>query len=734
LTQEFLHLYNLAFCVMAGPADLDFPSETGNTRQQQICQDIRSTWHALTTPPMVQGEDGKLIPSSEPEIGWTTEEEIEQFKRLNRQGEFPREERSIKSVYGATEAKEFDAQLPKLVPNYDRRLHTLPTMYQRLQAEYAIKTQSVAIPRVTEDMVLAKTRNCMGVMAPNIMQALQTHIADEYNKIYVEKKQEGCESANTRDAGNVFVANRIALCAALHGQAVLTTFNKLSHFEQLFQDEDGDVCEASLLNGLKFFSRFQNRDMMEESEFVKGVKELKSEQMNLGDLKMYAQDRQQKFFGDGFGPLVLEDIQKLLTAHYFDQVYEDMLRELDTTTTEITQCMPAYGPASMHFSAVFLHQDEKFMGTYYRYRPLDNWTKAFSSDAPKDQEGDGYDDGRERPFASICAENVKVVAECCNKLPTTRPVDRAYLLGNLIGMATAPDVVVPIENVHHLNKFEQESMNFVAQRNITAAVKNTLDDVNKKIAVTSYRFGHPAKIAENLDVLMERLLSILLGYNYPFTSRDRPTKFHYLSLDVVIPFMFRHRCALSGGLMGQDAKTDLPGTTHETKIFASHLFQAVCQKIWKNDQGEEIVDEKGADEVNAKIKEWYELWVLSFEDGATHRKFLNESLVQFLLSSRYSSPSHDKLRKRIQELNRSKADWCRVRSYMKSFSKLVDQHGEDLLAKNVPEDKVNIKPDPALEEHLLHAVDEPQAAPRQEARSDVLTHREIWKKKSRRGN
>lgn len=186
--------------------------------------------------------------------------------------------------------------------------------------------------------------------------------------------------------------------------------------------------------------------------------------------------------------------------------------------------------------------------------------------------------------------------------------------------------------------------------------------------------------------------------------------------------------------MGQDAKTNLPGTAHETKICASHLFQAVCQNNWKNDQGKEIVDEKGADEVNAKIKEWYELWVLSFEDGATHRKFLNESLVQFLLSSRYSSPSQDKLRKRIQELNRSKADWCRVGSYMKSFSKLVDQHGEDLLATNVPEDKVNIKPDTAPEEHLLHAVDEPQAAPRQEARSDVLTHREIWKKKSRRGN
>merc|ERR1719189_2159501 len=70
---------------------------------------------------------------------------------------------------------------------------------------------------------------------------------------------------------------------------------------------------------------------------------------------------------------------------------------------------------------------------------------------------------------------------------------------------------------------------------------------------------------------------------------------------------------------------------------------------------------------------------------------------------------------------------------MKSFSKLVDQHGEDLLAKNVPVDKVNIKPDPAPEEHVLHMVDEPQAAPRQEARSDALTLKEIWKKKSRSG-
>jgi hypothetical protein len=254
-------------------------------------------------------------------------------------------------------------------------------------------------------------------------------------------------------------------------------------------------------------------------------------------------------------------------------------------------------------------------------------------------------------------------------------------MANLINMSSGPDVVPDPQCHGHLNKFEKRAINYVIPRNVSAAVKSTSDDVVLNVQATAYRFTHPVALQDDIVVLKnDRLLSLCLGYDYPYLQKEQPRQFRHLSLDIVIPFLYRWKKQLLPKENHSEApatlREHLDGTILETLIYQSHLFQAVCAKVYNEKM---IPDPEGVVAMDAKIENWYTKWICS--DTQSEQALRNDVLM-FLLECRYEQTGDNVLKEEVRQLNKQVTEWKSLKGYLGSFNQFIQNHGDDLLGKN----------------------------------------------------
>merc|ERR1712070_893811 len=201
------------------------------------------------------------------------------------------------------------------------------------------------------------------------------------------------------------------------------------------------------------------------------------------------------------------------------------------------------------------------------------------SHSDSDDSDDDDDGQRVRPF-SQSPQELLILGQVLQEFRTLSPEERAYVVANLMNMASSPDIPVSLNENSSMSEFELRSANFVLQRFISAIVKLTMDSVLTNLATVSYEFAHPANIARNSHKIQQRFLSVLLGYDYPYLVEDRPRGNWHLKPTTVIRYLYRHRNKLLS-LMGpdKDALMTVDGTTEEADIHMSPLFAAVKERL-----------------------------------------------------------------------------------------------------------------------------------------------------------
>jgi hypothetical protein len=307
-------------------------------------------------------------------------------------------------------------------------------------------------------------------------------------------------------------------------------------------------------------------------------------------------------------------------------------------------------------------------------------------------------DQQEQSFARL-HPNVRRLADCTNSLTNTSPYDRAYLMSSLIASQTSPDVVVPVQHASRLSRdgFEERSVNYVIQRFVSAGVKSTLDDVLLNSSNLAGRFTYGPNIEQNWMALEERLLSLLLGYKYPYLAKERPRTDRHLHLDTVIPFLYRHKDSLTkleASQVSQSTSGDQHCISLEKRIDESYLFQAVCQAMFEVSGGtitkKSISDAASGEafdaskKTKADILNWYDLWDESAENEGSQR-LLNSALINYLLESRSSASPRLLLQKEVQDLRDQVEKWEKFKHYLLQFKDLVAKHSKDLLSAEDPQ-------------------------------------------------
>jgi len=285
-------------------------------------------------------------------------------------------------------------------------------------------------------------------------------------------------------------------------------------------------------------------------------------------------------------------------------------------------------------------------------------------------------DNANRQFADI-SQTVRTLGRSLMKFDNTSPEQRAYLISSLIDMASGPDIPVAIQSNNSLNAFELRSANFVLQRYLSSMVKGTMDSVLMSIASVNYRFAQPDEILKNNAQLQERLLSVLLGYDYPYLTSEQPRRTRYLSLDVVIPFLFRHRSVLIKMVDEDGSSVEMAGVSLEADIHKSHLFRAITAKDVFHHSSEGQVP---SEQRSALINQWYTKWTTANDtDNELDHKSLVCDLVTFLVQSRYRFSKDEQ---RIKELEGQLDEWRGVEAHLQSFSGYVSKFQSRLVGND----------------------------------------------------
>lgn len=333
----------------------------------------------------------------------------------------------------------------------------------------------------------------------------------------------------------------------------------------------------------------------------------------------------------------------------------------------------------------------------------------------EDEVASEENDTRLRQFAQLSSDGLELGLSL-QQLRNTSPLDRAYLMGTLTRLASSPDIPLQLQTNSGMTNVELASANFVVKRFISSMVKNTMDSTLLALTALQYKFAQPQKSSDNEHELMQRFLSVLLGYEYPYLTSEQPASKSYLSLDVVIPFLFRHRKKLVGILFRECAGSGLPdddgrrgegdsgdatppddgstmelfsiasdddntmfaGTSLEMGIENSCLLQAVVARSKKPQ------DESGPpveDDVLALINSWHRLWSRGHkQNSASDKKKLVNDLVDFLTSDRYSlSPDE----REVRTLQTQLEGWRQFEIMVASFRKYNKEHGEELVGNGV---------------------------------------------------
>jgi hypothetical protein len=287
-----------------------------------------------------------------------------------------------------------------------------------------------------------------------------------------------------------------------------------------------------------------------------------------------------------------------------------------------------------------------------------------------------------------------------NKHTDTHPMDKARLLCSLVKSNRLPDTIIAFENAAWPKKWEVDWLNYVVQRQISAAAKRTLDDVLQTKASLLYSYQHGTGTLVQLKEARVRWCSIVLGYPYPYLPEERPSCLRYLNPDDVIQFMYRNKTLILEIGAARATGTHLPSQADQVPVLdfsirKSPLFKHVVELACSDDDVERA-------KANSTIERLYQLWLETqvnhggdgdSSDSQSVEK-LTDSLLELLLPGRYQHVAE--MCRENKDLNKliQKADgYQELLQYLESFAKFVKKHGNKLNTDEDRESNKDLRPD-----------------------------------------
>jgi len=343
--------------------------------------------------------------------------------------------------------------------------------------------------------------------------------------------------------------------------------------------------------------------------------------------------------------------------------------------------LPIYYPSSMHLGALFMWQDVAFLEKYRDHFPKSRFlcvSQHYQMQQDKNDNNSTEENVKDKTLKELLQEpeGDKILFDVIMRnLKEFSAEDRAKKVSEMMDLNSGPDVVVPVQNTSNLSQFELESINYVIKRYMAAAIKKTTDEVLLNCTSIIYRMSHPINMLNNSAELDERMVSILMGYPYPYSFSEQPRALRHLSLDVVIPFLHRHVELLKWDHQPQVGQ-DLRCTSQETLVYESKIVQGIYQ----------LLNQRQGSDTEKEAKSWVKSWYLKWEvadhyNDTNQRRNLVHDIKNFLLKIRYMKQERRKenLMKDICKWKDIINKWERVNNSLDSFKVFMDNYGGALM-------------------------------------------------------
>ena len=394
-------------------------------------------------------------------LGWTLSDERQIFDSLTWKGQFPPDEDMMEEDWQTI----YDELLPYCVQDPDsQKENNLAGLVRRFLIESATLSCLIS-PKDLDDK---------GVEALRAAQKPGTahHTSDSTDPLFVHIQKKYSDVYTQEDKGAVYVAMRVALAYLLHGQISLDILKEVKEFSAVV-GKDGAAGQVEtdymLASCLRSASRLQNKaHPVNLCPGARGYSRHAKSKATIQEMVALSKDAPYPARNP------FEDFCNIVVAHFFDETYENMFRELTTKCHEIQLCSPAYAPMSYHLGPLFVRQDSAHMLRYGKANPTDHFSFRFLPEL------DGLEPQQYRnqngKLFDVTDDAAKAVSTI-NRLQKVGYKDKAKLLSSIIKANELPDTIGAFENSSQAGDFDQESLNYVCKRHISCAVHKTRDDI-----------------------------------------------------------------------------------------------------------------------------------------------------------------------------------------------------------------------------------------------------------------
>jgi len=307
----------------------------------------------------------------------------------------------------------------------------------------------------------------------------------------------------------------------------------------------------------------------------------------------------------------------------------------------------------------------------------------------------------EELYKDMSAETFSLI-KSLNKHTNVSPKDRAILLTSLIKSNRLPDTIIPFENAAWPKEWEVEWLNYVVQRQISAAAKRTLDDVLQHVASLLYSYQHGTQVTVHIKESRTRWCSLVLGYPYPYLPEERPRCLRFLNPDDVIQFMKRrkHDILNNGKQLSEKGEPEEPEKSGsevpllDYAIRQSPLFKHISQLASNS-------EEKERAKAHSTIDRLYDLWLQTQinqgGDGDDHNsnsvEKLNDEILDLLLPVRYSKTAEGLKKNNEKDEMKQKCEKLHdMVVCLDRFASFVKQHGASLCTAEDRQKHSHLKP------------------------------------------
>eukprot|EP00762_Andalucia_godoyi_P001968 ANDGO_06089.mRNA.1 hypothetical protein len=518
--------------------------------------------------------------------GWTTEQEMELCREHI--GLEPDSFPPSRYMENSNGVKKMTERIARYARNAKSNLSTLPRLNHRHGQEMAIRLVHVHVQDLDMDHMLKKSQQNPGMIGGNLTEVLAVVVQRQYDDIYrgvprsVAEGMDSLAANSSTNGASTFFATRMATQSLLHGQSVLNLLLMVPKYAALL-DPSGSVASkikstrdtpVFLVERVAEYSGVGGRggDRLREKALRDARMRRSLEEPDVGTfadlLSSYQKPMANAFNWSGDFASLREIVERVAIAMYFDAKLLGMKERLESLGDSFRVTLSTVNPTLTACSSLFIHQDPAFLSEYRRTFPMSHFVRAFLSkgvDGADDisilealiqeikatggtlLDMDEHDTDSMYKYADKDAElffnlprAVRFLLSATQCLPALDRDARSKLVAMLPRAQFTPDCPVPLQSISDVNRFDTASFNHVNRRIISTSLFEYHLAACRIASMVLYADTHSGGTKRRVLETLERVLSLLLGYPYPYLESERPQELYYLEPDSIIRFVHKH--------------------------------------------------------------------------------------------------------------------------------------------------------------------------------------------------